>query len=68
MKHQTMNDSQNTIHTIYHKQNNPTKIPCLDDQLTDKKQDDKCNTDRPYITGKTLRTLSEIKEIENQYK
>ena len=68
MEHQTVNNSQNTINSVNRQKNNPTEILRLDYQLTDKKQDDKCNTDRPYITGKTLRLPAEIKKAEHHHR
>ena len=66
MKHQAMNDSQNTIDTINRQENNPTEIFSLNYKFSYQKEKNKSNTYRTHITGKTLRLLTEVEKAEDQ--
>ena len=64
MKHQSMNDSQNTVDTINGQQDNPTEIFSLYNQPPYKEEENKSNAYRTNVTGKALRFLTEIKETK----
>lgn len=66
MKHQAMNDSQHTIHTINRQQDNPTEITGPDDEPAYQEKQDKGNAHRTHITGKALGFLAKIEEAEDK--
>ena len=66
MKHQAMNDSQDTINTINGQQDYPTEIFCFNDKSPYQKKENKSDTHRTDITRKTLRLLTEIEETKDQ--
>lgn len=68
VKHQAMDNSQNTVNTINTQQNNPTGILRFDDKSSHQKKNNESNTYRTYITSKTLSFLTEIEEAEYQYR
>ena len=53
MKHQAMNDSENTVDTINRQQDNPTEIICFNNESPYQKKKNKSDTHRTDITGKT---------------
>ena len=66
MKHQAVNNSQNTIDTIDRQYDNPTEIFSLNYKFSYQKKKNKSNTHGTDITGKTLRLLTEVEEAEDQ--
>ena len=57
MKHQAVNDGQDTIYTIDGQQDNPAEISCLYYQLAQQKKKNKGDTHRTHITRKSFLLL-----------
>ena len=67
MKHQTVNDGQDTVNAIDGQQDNPTKITGLNYKLPYQEKKNESNTHRTYITGKAFRLLTEVEETKHSY-
>ena len=65
MKHQAVNDSQHTIHTINGQKDYPAEIFCFNDESAYQEKKNESNTYRTHITGKALGFLAEIEETED---
>ena len=66
MKHQTVDDSQNTVYTVNGQKDYPAEIFCFNDKPAYQEKKDKSNTHRTHITGKAFGTLAEIEETEDK--
>ena len=65
MKHQTVDDSQNTVYTVNGQKDYPAEIFCLNDEPAYQEEKDEGNAHRTHITRKALGTFAEIEEAEN---
>ena len=66
MKHQTVDDSQNTVYTVNGQKDYPAEIFCFNDEPAYQEKKDKSNTHGTHITGKAFGTLAEIEEAEDK--
>ena len=66
MKHQTMNNSQYTIHTINGQKDYPAEIFCFNNEPAYQEKKDEGNAHGTHITSKALGFLAEIEEAEDK--
>ena len=67
VQHDSVYDGQDSVDTIDTQQKKILDITGGGDKPAENEQDDKCNTDRPHIPGKTPGPFPEIEETEYEY-
>ena len=68
MQHQTVNDSQNTVHAVYCQQDNIPRVIAQQNQFSQQEQNNKGYSYRTHISGKAFRSFPEIEYTENHYR
>ena len=65
MKHQTVDDSQNTVYTVNGQKDYPAEIFRFNDEPAYQEKKDEGNAHRTHITRKAFGFLTKIEETEN---
>ena len=67
VQHDTVTDSEHTIHTIYHQQHYSPIVSALQNIRTQEIEQNKCDGDTTHITGKAFCPGTEVKQTEYQH-